>query len=694
MASYISYSKAQRIWNTFLDYESQRSEWALNAANCEDFFYGKQWTDRELKIIQDRGMAPLVINRTMPIIQQEMTIFLSKRPTFRPFPAGDGDVKTAAVFGDAIQHVWHISQGDNQYQITMNDFFVLGAGYMLAYIDPYADEGRGEVMIKSTPPWDVYADPNSREIDLSDAQYILISRRISREQLLMMYPNKDGVINKAEIEEGSNIDRPEAQSSTNMNSSIVNINYVAHDSEGKIRVTECYEKVKKSYWKVMDAMTGSIHRYEKLPKEYKNVVKNKNSRIRAIKIYEKRVKVTVTAGANTVIDEYELRTPIYPIVPFFLHHRRNPYPMGDVDAIKGLQQEVNKRRSIMIHNATLSGNYRFLAEKNTITNKEEFQKKGSQPGFILEYQATGGEPPRELLPQPLPPAFIQLEGEAKADMEYTLSVFAHMMGSNQDAPETYRGLLALEERGQQKIQYKAAHAKQGLRNLGLVVMHLIQQTYSPQKMLRVVGEDNEEVREVFANEMQIDPLTGEPKTLNDLTIGNYDLIIVDGTSMPSNRMALLNLYLEMYQLGIIDKQEVLKKTDIVDREGVLERTGEVQQAQQQSAQLEEALKNEQGLNQTLRRALQQTEVQMGSQKYLVGMEREAIKTVATEDLKRKRMGDELQMMRERIKLMEREAKSASGALVEKVGGKLALIQMRAELEADLERKRAKQSQSS
>ena len=693
MASLVDYSKAQGIWNTFLDYESKRSEWALNAANCEDFFYGKQWTDKELKIIQDRGMAPLVINRTMPIIQQEMTIFLSKRPTFRPFPAADGDTKTAAVFGDAIQHVWHISQGDNQYQMTMQDFFVLGAGYMLAYIDPYADEGRGEVMVKSVPPWDVYPDPNSREIDLSDAEYVLISRRISREQLMMMYPNKDGVIKKAESEEGSNIDRPEAHSSTNMNASIVNINYVAHDSEGKIRVTEAYEKIKTSYWKVMDMSTGTIHRFKTLPAKYKKIMKSKNSQLRAIKIYEKRVKVTVTAGTNTVIDEYELRTPIYPIVPFFLHHRRNPYPMGDVDAIKGLQQEVNKRRSIMIHNATLSGNYRFLAEKNTITNKEEFQKKGSQPGFILEYQATGGEPPRELLPQPLPPAFIQLEGEAKADMEYTLSVFAHMMGSNQDAPETYRGLLALEERGQQKIQYKASHAKQGLRNLGLVVMHLIQQTYSPQKLLRIVGEDNEEVREVFANEMQIDPLTGQVKTLNDLTIGNYDLIIVDGTSMPSNRMALLNLYLEMYQMGIIDRTEVLKKTDIIDKEAVLQRIGEVEQANASVQQMQEALESEQGLNQTLRRALQQSEVHMGSQKHIVNIERESIKTVAAEDLKRKRMDDELKMMRERIKLMEKDAKSKTSLLIQRVGGELALTKIRAEMEADLDRQQRKIKQS-
>lgn len=693
MASHVNYTKAQKIWYTFLDYDNQRSEWAQNAANCEDFFYGKQWTDKEIRVIQERGMAPLVINRTMPIIQQEMTIFLSKRPAFRPFPAEDGDVKTAAVFGDAIQHVWHISQADNQYQITMQDFFVLGAGFMLVYIDPYADEGRGEVMIKSLPPWDVYADPNSREIDLSDAEYILVSRRISREQLMMMFPNKNGIINRVETEEGSNIDRPDANSSTIMNQSIVNINYIAHDSDGKIRVTECYEKIKVSYWKVMDATTGQIHRFNKLPKQYKKIMKNKMSRIRAIEVFEKRIKVTVTAGMNTTIDEYTLRTPIYPVIPFFLHHRRNPYPMGDVDVIKGMQQEVNKRRSIMIHNATLSGNYRFLAEKNSITNREDFERRGSQPGFILEYQNTGGEPPRELLPQPLPPAFIQLEGEAKQDMEYALSVFSHMMGSNKDAPETYRGLLALEERGQQKVQFKSAHAKQGLRNLGLVVMHLIQQTYSPQKLLRVVGEDNEEVREVFANEMKIDPLTGQIKTLNDLTIGNYDLIIIDGTSMPSNRMAFLNLYLEMYQMGIIDREEVLKKTDIIDKEAVLQRIGEVNQANQSVQQMEEALKNEQGLNQTLRRALQQAEVHMGSQKHLVTMEREGIKTIAAEDLKRKRIGDELSMMKDHLGLVEREAKAASRNLVEKVGGQLALTKLRVEMEADLERQRRKQSTS-
>jgi hypothetical protein len=680
-------SDAVLSWELFQDYDRERGSWIEQAANDEDFFFGKQWTDQEIKTLTEKGMAPLVVNRTMPVIQQEVAIFLAKRPSFKYFPADDyGDVDTAKIFSDCAQHVWHISNGDSQYQQCIQDYFVTGAGYMQAYVDPYADEGRGEVLIKSVPIWDVYPDPNSREIDLSDARFVLVSRLIPKKTLMMMYPDKESAIKQIPTEEGPVSDHPGGNPNTDMYHSESITNYVESvgDNE-KVRVIERYQKVRKKKYKIMDRATGKVYKVDKKPDSA--ALDAESSEIRAIPIYETRIEVVVTASNTTTLDKYTLKTPIYPVVPFYLHHRRNPYPCGDVMIIKGMQQETNKRRSILIHNATLSGNYRIMAEKNSIANKEEFERKGSQPGFILEYLNTGGEPPKELLPQQLPAAWIQLEQEGKADIEYALSVFAHQMGSGADAPDTYRGLLALEEKGQQKIQHKARHARQALRNLGLVTLHLIQQTYSPQKIIRVVGEENEKVRQTVVNQIEVDPFTGETRTINDLTVGSYDLMVGDGTSMPTNRMAMLQQYLEMYQLGIVDKAEVIKKTDIEDREAMLDRMGEVQQLQAQLSQLEESLKDLEGLNQTLRRNLQQQEIHAGAQKVMMAGERELMQTQAAEQLKRQRLKDELNLLQEKIALAERSAKAAITNKVEQTSAQMGLIKLKAEMEADIERRR-------
>ena len=63
--------------------------------------------------------------------------------------------------------------------------------------------------------------------------------------------------------------------------------------------------------------------------------------------------------------------------------------------------------------------------------------------------------------------------------------------------------------------------------------------------------------------------------------------MVAGSTLPSNRWALLEYYMQMYQMGLIDQSEVLKKTDIIDAEGVIERMSLVSQLQQAVAQLQE-----------------------------------------------------------------------------------------------------------
>jgi hypothetical protein len=91
------------------------------------------------------------------------------------------------------------------------------------------------------------------------------------------------------------------------------------------------------------------------------------------------------------------------------------------------------------------------------------------------------------------------------------------------------------------------------------------------------------------------------KIENDITSGQFDIRIVSGSTMPSNKHAEYQMYLEAYQLGLIDKVEALKKTEIFDKEGVLQRTGEVQRLQQAVSQLQEQNKILSGDLQTAQR---------------------------------------------------------------------------------------------
>ena len=86
--------------------------------------------------------------------------------------------------------------------------------------------------------------------------------------------------------------------------------------------------------------------------------------------------------------------------------------------------------------------------------------------------------------------------------------------------------------------------------------------------------------------------------MNNITIGKYDVVYVSGSTLPSNRYAELEFYMDAYKNGIIDRQEVLKKTEVFDMEGVMQRTDIIAQLQGQLQQSGEEIKKLKGDLQT------------------------------------------------------------------------------------------------
>lgn len=653
------YSLAKFNYQEWEYYRDERSSWAKNAAEDEDFFLGKHYTPGEIIDMKLNGMSPIVVDRIKPIILQEVAIFVASRPTFKALPRDDSDPALASMWSDVLTWVWQQNDGDSKYQQAITSYFTKGAGYLFVGVDPYADDGNGEVTMEYLPVWDVYPDPSSREIDLSDARSIKISRRIPQSSLRFNFPDQTRKINKATTDEGPVDDKPGANplpedGTGGYGFSQNDYTYISGEDR-MIRIIENYEKIRIPYWKVFDSNYGSVEVYS--PEEWNPKLAVNGQRWQ--KIYRTKIRVTATMGENVILYRSVLPTDTYPIVPFFLHHNGTPWVYGDVSIMKGMQRAVNKRHSIMIHNASQMSNFRWLAQRGSIHKKSKWEETGAKSGSILEY-TQGYEKPEAVIPGALPTGFYQLENMEKDAMEYSVGVFSTMMGSAVDAPETYRGLLAIEEAGQRKIKFKVQHANHALRRLGRVMMHYCQALYQLPKVMRIAGENAEEYQEIYMNQIGIDPLTGKPKKFNDLSIGKYDIVVYDGTSMPTNRMALLQLYMELYQLGIVDQQEVLKKTDVTNRKAIIERMGQVQQLTAEVQQLEEAMKDIDGLNQTLRRQLQQSLVKNNALDASAVIERELLQTTMEQKLTRARMGDNLKMFRDQLKL-EKDRVRAQGA---------------------------------
>ena len=133
----------------------------------------------------------------------------------------------------------------------------------------------------------------------------------------------------------------------------------------------------------------------------------------------------------------------------------------------------------------------------------------------------------------------------------------------------------------------------GLSRACKVAIPLMQQLYQEEKVIRLVDANNQ-TSEYLINKGYYDDYTGAIKRLNDIQAGNYDVVVVTGSTLPTNRYAQLELYMDAYKNGLIDKEEVLKKTEVFDVEGVLERTDTVGQLQAQLEQAGEKIKDLEG----------------------------------------------------------------------------------------------------
>jgi hypothetical protein len=316
--------------------------------------------------------------------------------------------------------------------------------------------------------------------------------------------------------------------------------------------------------------------------------------IEVVKITSKKVKQCVIIG-ETELYSRVLPLDKYPIIPMVNVHTRTPYPVSDVRMIKGLQEYINKTRSLIIAHATTSTNTKILVPEGSVDMKD-FEEKWAQPGVAIPYDPTDGAP-MPVQPTPLPNELYQNEQTAKNDIDHALGLYEMMMGNSQSAPATYKATISIDEFGQRKMKSKLADIEAALTRVAQVAIPLIQQLYKTEKIFRIVNPNNS-LSEYVINKKLVDDKTGEIKLINDITIGKYDIIVVTGSTMPSNRYAELEFYMDAYQKGIIDRQEVLKKTEVFDMEGVMERTDMIAKLQGQLEQAGEQIKKLKGDLQT------------------------------------------------------------------------------------------------
>ena len=712
--------KVQDLWRS---YSNKRETWATRAQADKEFRLGIQWTSDQKRVLESRGQSAIVVNRIHPAVETAKAMITANRPSFRVAAREDSDNKVAQVMSSMLSYMYDISDGRSVIRDVIDDYYVCGLGYIQVYQDPLKDMGKGEVCMTSVDPLDVYVDPNSRDRYFDDSENIIISRLFTKDQAVNMYPMYENAIRNSSSDtlsdrpttqfegDGDAIFPEDTETKTYMGMGnndeyvrgyewyykemvnryrifetfsgvedlleedkfeeylqqpawIIDGRPIVDEEIAKKMISEMEQKSQMAYQQEVQMAISQGIKADDMPApqpldirtvSFKDLLEAGMIQVTSVQV--KRVHQCVIMGDKKLYSRM-LPTETFPVVPFVNIHTRTPYPVSDVSMIKGMQQYINKTRSLIIAHATTSTNTKILVPAGSVDMKD-FEERWAQPGVAIEVDMDAGAP-MPVQPQPLPNELYKNEQDAKNDIDHQLGLYEMMMGNAGAAPQTYKATISLDEFGQRKIKSKLADIESSLTRVGQVAISLMQQLYTQEKVFRVV-QPNNSMTEYAVNKKLYDDKTGEVKIFNNITIGKYDVVVVAGSTLPTNRYAELEFYMDAYQKGLIDREEVLKKTEVFDIEGVLERTDTIGKLQQQLQASQENLKKLKGDLQTRDREAVNLRKKLEVEKFKSELEGVSTKAKASASVFEKRLDDNLATVKSDIRRSIKDGSPSSGS---------------------------------
>lgn len=417
------------------DYSRQQSE------RCRDYYDGKQLTAAEKAVLAQRGQPDIVINR----IQSKVNYLLGYEATLRTDPKGrprtPDDEDAADACSDALNYVRDTSDQKQCFSQCWENMLVEGAGG--SEVTPLLKDGDADIKIKKVH-WDrAFWDPHSREHDFSDARYQGQVIWMDEDDALAQWPNANEAITKTISDEAklTYSDRPRWRQWATVGAHrkrvrIVQMYYLCRSLDGK---DECW------HWCIF-TKGGEIE-----------------------------------AGVVPYRDDDD--NSLCPLVlqSSFVDRENNRY--GFVQALLGPQDEINKRRSKMLHEASVRQT-RF--EKGAVDDVDLMKRELAKPDGAIETNP-GFE--FELIDRTKEiSSHAALQNEAKQEIDL-MGPNAAMLGQAEGSPSG-RAIIANQQGGQIEIALLIDRHNHYKSRIHRLVWSMIKLYWQGEKWVRVTDDDD------------------------------------------------------------------------------------------------------------------------------------------------------------------------------------------------------------
>lgn len=478
---------------------------------------GDQWPV-ELQNSRNLESRPVItVNKVDNYCRQVSNQQRQQRPRIKVHATNTHeDMIDAQTIQGIIRHIEVNSNADYAYDNAFDYAVRMGWGFLRVRTD-YVSEDSFDQEIYIDPvdnPFTVYFDPNSVAPDGSDAERCLITTMVSKDQFRKMYPEAD--------DGGTSF----TQRGTGDSQS----EWITKED---IRLAEYYYTVKeKATLYLLSDGTATFADdkdfFNRLDAYGITVVDKRESVKKTIKY----CKMT----AVEILEERDWAGKYIPIVPVYGRHivigdKRKKF--GMIRYAKDPQRMYNFWQTSITESVALAPKAKWLLAEGQDEGHESDWANANIKSFpLLRYKQTDidGRPapvPTRLQPEPPPTGVMAAAAGVNDDIKSIMGIF--------DPAQLGQGNISGKALNGQQQQVDLTNfdyydnLTRTIAHVGKICLDLIPKIYDTERVMRIIGDDGK------PELLTINQRDSVGRVLNDITVGQYDVVMETGPGYNSKR---------------------------------------------------------------------------------------------------------------------------------------------------------------
>ena len=538
---------------------------------------GEQWSAEDKALLDAEGRPYYEFNELMPSVNSAIGYQIQNRMdiAFRP-RGGASDMEKATILSKVVMQIADQNKLHWKETQVFSDGLIEQRGYFDIRMNFDANI-KGDIDIQFLDPRDVIPDPDAKSYDPASWADVTVSRWLLLDEIEERYgrPARDA----AEKSGDDTTDFGDTDEETERNRFGINPGtgrYDAYTNEKdglkRYRVIDRQKTCMEMTKCMVFPDTGDIKAVADMTEA--QIQEATAAGAKNAKRMRKRIKWVVSTFSTTLHEDWSPYEDIS-IVPYFAYFRRGK-TRGMIDNGIGPQQALNKAVSQFIHIINTSANSGWVVEENSLTNMEtdDLEQVGAKTGVVIEYKK-GATPPAKIQANQVPQGVDRLIDRATQALK------------DVTVPDSMRGLQGNAVSGvakqadqfasQQQLAVPLDQLAYTRQILASRIAKLVQKYYDSYRIFRITETDPITGKEV-ENTIEINKPDGMGGYLNDITMGEYDVVITEQPMQVTFENSQFEQALAMRKEGVkLPDATVIRYSNLADKHEIMstmEQSGE------------------------------------------------------------------------------------------------------------------------